>query len=157
MHPNEQLIQTFYKAFQEKDYKTMQRCYGEEATFTDPVFADLNATQVRAMWEMFCVNGKDLSIEFKNIKASETNGNAEWIATYIFTKTGRKVTNHIYSTFTIKEGKIHIHFDKFNFYKWSVQALGIPGLLLGWTGFIKRKIQEGGMKSLNHYIAGNKL
>lgn len=157
MDPNEQLIQTFYKAFQEKDYKTMQHCYGEEATFTDPVFVNLNATQVRAMWEMFCVNGKNLSIEFKNIKADETTGSAEWIANYTFTKTGKKVTNHIYSNFTFKEGKINTHIDKFNFYKWSSQALGLPGLLLGWTGFIKRKIKQGGIKSLNQYMAGNKL
>lgn len=41
----------------------MKNCYAEKATFNDPVFQNLNATQVRAMWEMFCVKSKDLKIE----------------------------------------------------------------------------------------------
>lgn len=131
----------------------MQQCYADEATFSDPVFINLNADKVRAMWEMFCLNGKDLIIEFKNIKANETNGSAEWIATYIFTKTGRKVTNHISANFTFKDGKIKTHIDSFYFYKWASQALGLPGLLLGWTGFIKNKIKQGGMQSLKNFIS----
>lgn len=131
----------------------MQQSYADEATFSDPVFINLNADKVRAMWEMFCLNGKDLTIKFKNVKANKTNGSAEWIATYIFTKTGKKVTNHISANFTFKDGKIKTHIDSFNFYKWASQALGLPGLLLGWTGFIKNKIKQGGMQSLNNFIS----
>ncbi len=41
----------------------MQVCYDNNATFHDPVFTSLNATQVRAMWEMFCLRGNDLVID----------------------------------------------------------------------------------------------
>ncbi len=49
-----ELIIKFYTAFQQRDYKTMQDCYHEEAVFLDPVFEDLNATEVKYMWEMLC-------------------------------------------------------------------------------------------------------
>ena len=84
MTTNEQIIQTFYTSFQKKDYKSMQGCYADNVIFNDQVFINLNATQVRAMWEMFCLRSKGLKIEFRNIAANETNGSAEWVATYCF-------------------------------------------------------------------------
>ncbi len=49
----------------------MQGSYADNATFKDPVFINLNAKQVRAMWEMFCVKSKDLKIEFSKITAGK--------------------------------------------------------------------------------------
>jgi hypothetical protein len=34
------------------------------------------------------------------------------------------------------------HTDDFDIWKWSKQALGIPGHLLGWTGYMQKKINE---------------
>jgi ketosteroid isomerase-like protein len=51
MNSNQQLISNFYTAFQNKDYKTMQAAYTDTATFSDPVFENLNAAEVRAMWK----------------------------------------------------------------------------------------------------------
>ena len=152
MNPNEQLIHTFYSAFQKKDYKTMRECYTGNATFNDPVFINLNARQAGTMWEMFCTKSKDLTIEFKNIKAGETTGSGEWTAAYTFSKTGKIVVNHIQSRFRFLNGKIVQHNDSFNFYKWASQALGLTGVLLGWTGFVKNKVRKAGMKSLNDFI-----
>jgi len=152
MTTNEELINTFYTAFQKGDYKTMQACYHDEAIFSDPVFNNLNANQVRSMWEMFCVKSKDLNISFSNVSADDSTGRAEWIATYPFSKTGNKVTNHISARFIFKDGKIIKHTDTFSFYKWASQALGMKGTLLGWTGFVKKKVQSAGLKSLNDYM-----
>jgi len=156
MNANEELITNFYKAFQKKDYKTMQNYYSDDATFNDPVFQNLNVNQVKAMWEMFCIKGKKLNIEYKNIKANENEGSCEWIATYQFSKTGKNVINHIYTNFNFDNGKIMNHADSFNFYKWVSQSLGLIGLLLGWTPFIRNKIQQGALKNLNDFMA-NKL
>lgn len=155
MTTNEQLIIDFYSAFKNKNYKLMQSCYSDKAIFNDPVFVNLNAKQVRAMWEMFCINGKDMEIEFSNIKANETGGSADWKATYIFTTTGKKVINKIMASFVFENGKIVRHTDNFNFYDWAKQALGFTGLLLGWTTFLKNKVQKLGMKALNDYINQN--
>lgn len=149
---NQQLITKFYTCFQNKDYKGMQECYADNATFSDPVFVNLNAAQVKAMWEMLCVRGKDLKLDFKNVQTKDVQGSAEWIAYYTFSATGRKVVNHVKASFLIENGKIIKHTDVFNFYKWSRQALGIPGSLLGWTGFFKKKVRQGAMKSLNDFM-----
>ncbi len=152
MNANEIVINKFYTCFQNKDFKGMQDCYSDSAHFRDPVFLNLNAKQVRAMWEMFCVNGKDLKVEFKNISANEKTGSAEWIAYYIFSVTGSNVVNRIKSNFVFEQGKIIKHIDHFNFYDWAKQALGASGLLLGWTPFVKNKVRKVAMKNLQDYM-----
>lgn len=149
---NRALIEKFYSAFQIKDFKTMQACYADNATFNDPVFKDLNAMQVRAMWEMFCQRGKDLTIYFKDIKETEKGGIATWIAHYTFSATGKKVENTIQAEFEISNSKITKHTDTFNFYQWAKQALGIKGFFLGHTQFVKSKVQNAAMQSLNRFM-----
>lgn len=157
MHPNEQLITRFYAAFQQKDYKTMQECYADDATFSDAVFQNLDAKQVRAMWQMLVSTGKDLQLEFKNVSVDDTKGSAEWIATYTFSKTGNKVENRIKANFTFKNGKIATHTDDFSFYRWARQALGRQGLFLGWLPSVKNKIRETAQGNLKLFMKRYKL
>jgi ketosteroid isomerase-like protein len=152
MNVNEQLIHRFYTCFQHKDYKGMQECYAGNATFSDAVFKNLNAAQVKAMWEMLLRTGKDLSLEFDNVKAGDTQGSAHWVATYTFSKTGNKVINSINASFQYENGKIVSHTDSFNFYTWARQALGFTGLLLGWTSFLKNKVQATAKRSLDEFM-----
>ena len=154
MHPNAQLITAFYKAFQNKDYKTMQNCYADNAVFNDAVFKNLDALQVKAMWQMLVTKGKDLQLQFSNVLADYATGSAEWVATYTFSQTKRKVTNRIKASFVFEQEKIVQHTDTFDFYKWSAQALGLPGILLGWSGFMKNKVQAGAMKNLADFMKG---
>lgn len=149
---NEELIRHFYTSFQQKDVQAMQDCYADNATFSDPVFTNLNAAQVRSMWAMLVKSGKDMRVEFKNIKATAHGGTAEWDAYYTFSKTGNKVLNHVKAQFVIENGKIVKHTDQFNFYKWARQALGTAGLLLGWTSYLKNKIGSTAKKNLTDYM-----
>src|SRR4051812_8245778 len=141
MHPNEVLITKFYTAFSQKDYKGMQECYADKAVFNDAVFRNLDAGQVKAMWEMLCKNGKDLQLEFSNVKADDNRGSADWVATYTFSATGKKVVNRIKAEFEFGNNRIIKHTDNFSFYNWACQALGMPGKLLGWTFFLKNKVR----------------
>lgn len=152
MTSNEQLIHHFYTSFQHRDVQAMQDCYAAEATFSDPVFSNLNAAEVRSMWAMLIKNGKDMRMEFKNIKGSGDRVTAEWDAWYTFSKTGNKVHNQIKASFLIKNGKIVTHTDSFSFYRWARQALGLTGTLLGWTSFLKTKISKTAKKSLKAFM-----
>jgi len=152
MNTNEEIIHRFYTAFQHRDFKTMQECYADNATFSDPVFPQLDARQVRAMWEMFCVKSKELKIEYSNVIADGDSGSAEWVATYPFSASGNRVVNRIKANFRFEGGKIIQHRDHFNFHKWAGQALGLSGKLLGWMPFVKNKAQKAGMKALNDYM-----
>jgi len=154
MNSNEQLIHHFYSSFQRKDVQAMQDCYAAGATFSDPVFTNLNAAEVRSMWAMLLKNGKDMRVEFKNIEGNDNCVTAEWDAWYTFSKTGNKVHNQIKASFLIENGKIVKHTDQFSFYKWAKQALGVTGVLLGWTGFLKNKISTTAKKSLKSFMIG---
>ncbi len=152
MSTNQEVITRFYTAFQRKDYRGMQVCYADKAIFNDPVFRNLNAAQVRSMWEMFCVKGKDLIIEFSNVSASESSGQAEWTAYYTFSATGRNVVNHIKSHFLLEHGEIVAHTDTFSFYRWAAQALGPTGIVLGWTPFVRNKVRQTAQKNLENFM-----
>lgn len=152
MNANEQLITSFYEAFQRKDYATMQVCYADRAVFSDEIFQNLDVAQTRAMWEMLIRRGKDLGLTFSNVEATATTGSAEWTAVYTFSQTKRRVTNHVKASFAFENGKITRHIDQFDFYTWSKQALGVSGLLLGWTGFMRDKVRQTARQSLLAYM-----
>lgn len=153
MTDNKSLISDFYTAFQNKDFKTMQDCYADNATFSDPVFENLNAAEVKAMWQMLITRATDLTLDFKNVEANENTGSAEWAATYTFTSTGRKVVNRIKASFVFENGKIKDHKDDFDFYKWAKQALGFKGLLLGRTSFLRNKVQQQARNNLKKFMS----
>ena len=142
MHPNEILIKNFYEAFDAKDYPTMQAAYHPDASFSDPVFPDLSANEVKAMWKMLTTSAKDLKITFRDVKADNTQGRCHWEAEYTFSGTGRKVHNIIEAEFKFAEGKIIRHTDNFGFWRWSRMALGGPGLLLGWSPWLLNAVRK---------------
>jgi ketosteroid isomerase-like protein len=149
-----QLITTFYKAFQQKDFVAMNQCYAEDIVFYDPAFELLRGDEVRSMWEMLCKRATDFSLGFSNIQALGDNYyTCNWVATYTFTKTGRRVVNHIKANMKIEEGKIIEHSDAFSLHKWSSQALGFAGWLLGWNSFFQRKIKNEARKNLLKFMA----
>ncbi|RTL59843.1 MAG: nuclear transport factor 2 family protein [Sphingobacteriales bacterium] len=153
MTENETLIKKFYTAFQQLDYKTMQDCYAPDAVFSDPAFGTITGLQVKAMWEMLCKQAKHFSLNYSDIKAVDDEYNTcNWIATYHFSKTGRKVVNNITAHIRIQNGKITEHMDNFDLWKWSRQALGIPGILLGWTPMIQNKIRANARRSLEKFM-----
>lgn len=152
MHPSQQLITTFYTAFSQKDYKTMAACYHPDATFHDGAF-DLRGREIGLMWQMLCTRGKDLRLEFSNVQADDNTGSAHWDAWYTFSLTGNKVHNSIDARFVFRDGKILEHVDTFSFYRWSRQALGLIGWILGWTGILQKKTRIGARKNLDQFIA----
>ncbi|MEM9193632.1 MAG: nuclear transport factor 2 family protein, partial [Myxococcota bacterium] len=94
----------------------------------------------------------DLRVEYSGIEADDQGGKAHWEAWYTFGATGRKVHNIIDATFAFREGKISRHQDTFGFYRWSRQALGAPGILLGWTPVIRNKVQSTAAKQLHRFL-----
>jgi hypothetical protein len=63
------------------------------------------------------------------------------------------VVNRIDAKFTFRDGLIVRHVDDFDFWTWSKQALGAPGLLLGWAGFFQRKVQATARGNLTSWQA----
>jgi ketosteroid isomerase-like protein len=153
MNQNEQLIKKFYDCFGKKDWNGMLECYHEEIFFYDPVFQNLEGAEVRAMWEMLLRNAKDLQVTAGDISAVDDHGACHWVATYTFSATGRQVVNKCKASFTFREGKIIEHQDEFSFWNWSRQALGLPGLLLGGTSLLQKKVRRQARQSLDKFMA----
>ena len=154
-HSNELLIERFYTAFQTKDYRAMQACYHNEATFSDPVFEGLSSREAKAMWQMLISSGRDLTVAFREVRAGDSDGSAHWEAWYTFSRTGRKVHNVIEARMEFKDGLIWKHEDNFSFWRWSQQALGTSGYLLGWTPIVKGKVRQTARRSLDKFLKEN--
>ncbi|HMO61869.1 MAG TPA: nuclear transport factor 2 family protein [Ferruginibacter sp.] len=150
---NEALVHQFYAAFQQLDYTTMNSCYSDDIVFYDPVFELLRGDEARYMWQMLCSNAKDFSLSFGNIVALDDEYcTCDWQATYTFSVTGRRVVNHIRANMRFANGKIIEHSDAFSVHRWSSQALGFSGWLLGWNSFFQRKIKNKAKRNLLRFI-----
>lgn len=147
------LIQRFYAAFAVLDSETMQACYATDARFEDPVFDLAGREQIGAMWRMLCEtlrdNGRDAWRLDTNALACEGNAcRAHWEPHYRFRTTGRLVHNIVDATFTFKDGLIATHRDAFDFWRWSRQALGTLGVLLGWSPILRNKVRAMALANL---------
>jgi hypothetical protein len=153
---NTATLQRFYTAFAHLDHGTMAACYAPEASFRDEAFTLDGAPQIGAMWRMLCTatqeKGRaDWRLEFFGIQADADRGQAHWEAHYRFSATGRLVHNIIDGRFRFRDGLIVEHIDHFDFWRWSRQALGAPGLLLGWTPFLRGKVRAQAMSNLARF------
>ncbi len=155
MSTNEETIRRFYTAFQKRDAATMAACYAPDVQFSDPVFTDLRGAAAGTMWKMLCERGKDLKIEFRDVRADATSGSAHWEAWYTFSASGRKVHNIIDASFEFRDGKIVKHTDRFDLHRWAGLALGLPGKLLGWSPLLQNKIRAMAAKGLADYQRNN--
>ena len=162
MHPNQNTLNNFYAAFAKLDADTMAACYAPDVVFDDEAFSLRGHEQVTGMWRMLCdaTRSKGLDVwklEYSDIQADATSGKAHWEAHYRFSATGRMVHNVIDGVFEFNgQGLISRHRDSFNFWSWSRQALGTPGLLLGWTPFLRQKVRATAAANLKKYLASHK-
>lgn len=138
----DELIERFYRAFDEGDGVTMAACYAPDVRFSDPVFPDLRGARAGAMWQMLTEGPGELGIQLLEHEAGETQGSAHWQARYTFSETGRPVLNDIHASFRFEDGLIVEHHDEFSFHSWARQALGPVGLLLGWTPLVRSAVRR---------------
>lgn len=151
------LIENFYRSFENLDAEGMVECYHDEVTFEDPAFGILRGEHAKNMWRMLCNSqkGKDFKVKASDIKVINEKGKARWEAYYIFSRTGRKVHNIINAEFEFKNGKIINHTDNFDLYRWARQAFGFNGWLLGWTDVFKKKLNSQTNKLLSNFEKTN--
>ncbi|WP_026235625.1 nuclear transport factor 2 family protein [Echinicola pacifica] len=150
---NKELIQKFYTSFSEGNAAGMVACYHDEVVFEDPAFGQLKGERAKKMWEMLLSKkGGAAKISFDQVHATADSGAAHWLAEYTYGKQNRKVINRVEASFKFKEGKIIEHIDSFDLWKWTQQAMGLSGYLLGWSSFIKTKIQQTTKAKLDAFL-----
>lgn len=152
-HPNVELIERFYRAFQRLDAEGMAACYAADVRFSDPVFPDLRGAEAMDMWRMLAARAQDFSLTFDRVQADDFQGSARWVASYRFGQTGKRVVNRIEARFRLRDGKIVEHSDRFDLWRWARQALGLKGLLLGWAPPVQDAIRRQAGKGLAQFRA----
>lgn len=136
------IIQELYAALDRHDGEAMAALYAPDGRFRDPAFGELTGEEAGDMWRMLTRPPSNVSVELRSHEASGGTGTANWVATYTFSRTGRPVVNDVQARFVFRDGLIAEHDDDFSFFTWSRQALGAPGLLLGWTPLLPKAFQK---------------
>jgi len=151
-------IERLYAAFERLDADAMAACYAPDARFDDEAFSLDGRETISAMWAMLCDAVKAKGRDAWRLEASAiTERTAHWEPAYRFSATGRMVHNVIDAEFEFDAaGLITRHCDRFDFWRWSRQALGAPGLLLGWTPLLRAKVRAQAAKNLERFIASRK-
>jgi hypothetical protein len=156
---NAQTIERFYGAFARLDADVMADCYAADASFDDEAFSLRGAREIGGMWKMLCgatrAKGADVwHLSWRDVRAEGSTGQAHWDAHYRFSATGRLVDNSIDARFSFTpEGLIATHRDSFAFWRWARQALGAPGLLLGWSPMLRNKVRATAAANLSAFLA----
>ena len=154
---SEATIRRFYEAFARLDGEAMQACYASNAQFDDEAFSLRGPAQSGGMWRMLCgaTRSNEAARAHWRLEVSDiTASSAHWEAHYLMGATGRQVHNRIDARFEFDaQGLITRHRDRFDFWAWSRQALGLPGWLLGWSPFLRNKVRATAAKNLARFMA----
>lgn len=143
-------VGTYWRAVGKADGEAMARCYAADATFRDPVFR-LADGEVRDMWRMLLPPGNEVAMTTGPLERRDGGATGALEAVYRFPSTGRRVHNHITSTFTVREGLIVDQRDRFSFWRWSRMALGPVGWGLGWTPLLRRQVRRQARRRLDKW------
>jgi hypothetical protein len=147
------LVERFYAAFGRRDHGAMAASYAHTALFSDPVFQALTGPRIGTMWRMLCERATDLRVECGPVRLEGDTARVEWQAWYTYSATGRRVHNRIVAALSLEQGLIRRHDDMFDLYRWARQALGVKGLVLGWTPPVQRAIRRQAIRSLDAFAA----
>lgn len=154
--PDAEVALRFWAALAARDAAGMATCYAPDATFEDEVF-NLRGAACGTMWRMLFQSAADLQVETGKLHVDDGVAHGTWEATYTFSGTGRKVHNKIRTRLVLRDGKIADHKDEFPFYKWSRQALGVKGWLLGWTPIVRFAVRRQARRRLERWTASRKV
>jgi limonene-1,2-epoxide hydrolase len=149
----EDVVDTFYMALADRDGEAMAACYADDIVFEDPAFGVLNGRDAGDMWRMLCSRSTDLRVEYTIRESTDSSATIDWVADYAFGTTGRSVRNEITAHMKLRDDLIVDHRDQFDLWKWSAQALGLPGRLLGWSPPLKKKVRSTALDGLAAFQA----
>lgn len=133
----------------------MAALYAPEASFSDPIFTQLNGPQAGHMWTMILSARQDFSLTYAITQATDTEASVAWTARYRFAKTGRMIVNRVQAHLTIRNGLIVEHRDEFSLYGWARQAFGPTGILLGWMPWFQNRVRQTAQGSLERWVSSS--
>lgn len=151
-------IVDFYAAFKRLDPAAMQAAYAPGARFSNPLFQLQGPEEIGALWALVCdaIGRRRLDqwrLDVSEIEATAQRGRARCQPHWRIRASGRVVQGVSDAEFSFDQhGRILSHTERFSFWHWSCQALGLRGALLGWTPLWRDRVGAWTRQSLRHYL-----
>jgi len=93
-------------------------------------------------------------LETSDVEAADgERGSARWEARYRSGAAGRMVHNVVNARFTFESGLIATHSESYDFWRWSRQALGSTGLVMGWSPMLRNQVRRQAQGKLERFLA----
>lgn len=145
------VVNRFFESYQRSDWQSMARCYHDKASFSDPIYPDLREENIVYLWFSRLSKHQSIDLQYRVVFADERKAQVEWTAISPFN--GKAVKIEGLSTFALWDETIVRHVDEFSFVKWSRQAQGLKGWLLGGSRFYQARVQRSARSQLEQ-VAG---
>lgn len=155
-------IVDFYAAFKRLDPAAMQAAYAPGARFSNPLFQLQGSEEIGALWALVCtaIHRKRLDqwrLDVSEVEATAQRGRARCQPHWRIRASGRVVQGVSDAEFSFdKQGRILSHVERFSFWHWSRQALGLRGALLGWTPLWRDQVGAWARQSLHAYLPSHR-
>ena len=148
MHDHSKLIDSFFKAFSERDFNTMKSLAKSSIVYYDPLYGYLNEEDVFLMWESR-YSQKDFTLNYRDIK-DEGDGyfTLKIEVDYVHKKI---IHQEMKAYFKIENGFIAEYSHGFSVHQLCKQEYGLIGNLLGWNRLIQQRIKNDARRELLAY------
>ena len=127
MHPNAQLIDALLRGVRAPRRRRDGRVLRARRHASAIPCSTSPAAEVGAMWAMLCARGKDLRVEWRDVRADDRAGRRTGSRATPTPRPGARCTTSSTPTFTFRDGRIAAHVDRFDLWRWSRMALGAKG------------------------------
>ena len=106
------------------------------------------------MWRMLTGGVRGPAVELLEHEADGDSGSAAGSRTTRSRRPAVTWTTTSAPRFRFRDGLIAEHRDEFGFHRWARQALGPPGLLLGWTPIVQGSVRKRARARLDEFMSG---
>lgn len=153
-------VQDFFDALARLDAYALAQCYAPSARFEDAAWSLQGTEAIAAMWEMICDDTRRLGadvwrLECLRIRGTRHRCKVDWRLSHRDPATGRLIHQRMESRFLLtRDGRIDFHENRFSLWRWSRQARGLSGWLLGWTPIMRQRVRHDAAQRLDRYLEG---
>lgn len=150
-------LERFFDALRRCDKAALRDCCSPGLRFDDPLISitgrDDRLDWCTLLWTPCDGDGQRIwHLELDDVHTRGPLGTARWNLRYRYTPTGRLIELAVTSQFTFDpDGSITAQRDSFDFWRWSRQAHGLLGLLLGWTPLLWDQARDQARVSLEDH------
>ena len=143
------VVDRLFEALRRADASVIDACYHPQISYSDSVFEDLRGARVALRWRMLLQQADGFSLEHGLVFADERKAQVQWTADYRLR--GKRIRVPILSTLAIWDDLIVRQVDEYNFWQYSRQAQGIPGLLLGGLEPFQKIVRRRARRDLERF------